>query len=104
MPLLLRSYFVANRTKFFGECSKKCFWPPTPPTEIDRRTVADTMTSAHGSIPKTDRCAAALAGLQRLQLKRQASIIDDTSNLGILYVYIVCFGNSFKTKPCTIIA
>src|SRR6218665_2571398 len=40
-----------------GRVMKKCFGPPTPrraatappPTEIDRRAAADTMTSAHSS-------------------------------------------------------
>src|SRR6218665_3052739 len=50
---------------FFVNLRNKCFWPPTPrraaaaadflrpaarpPTEIDRRAAADTMTSAHSS-------------------------------------------------------
>src|SRR6218665_1802620 len=59
---------------FFVNLRKKCFWPPTPrraaprrrrrffctggappPTEIDRRAAADTMTSAHSSIPDRER-------------------------------------------------
>src|SRR6218665_2595145 len=46
---------------FFVNLRKKCFWPPAPPpifctggaplppTEIDRRAAADTMTSEHSS-------------------------------------------------------
>src|SRR6218665_664792 len=61
MPKKVPKKILRIERNFFVNLRKKCFWPPTPrrrrqffwtgppPTEIDRRAAADTMTSAHSS-------------------------------------------------------
>jgi len=77
---------------FFGNLWKKHFWPPTPrrgrffgtggspppPTKIDRRAAADTMTPAHGSNYTTG-------------LKRRVCVFVQT-------LFVVCLSSDLLTN------